>query len=88
LPTSTISHNASLVIANTGPVITTTSRDELFQPFRRLHDRIGRDGFGLGLAIVSSIVKVHHGSVSADPRAEGGLTVTVQVPLLEATSGH
>jgi two-component system sensor histidine kinase VanS len=37
-------------------------------------------GVGLGLAIVSSIVEAHDGTLALDPRPEGGLRVTVRVP--------
>jgi K+-sensing histidine kinase KdpD len=52
----------------------------LFAPFRRLHDRSGDEGFGLGLAIVASISAVHDGTVTAEPLADGGLKVTVALP--------
>jgi signal transduction histidine kinase len=52
----------------------------LFEPFHRLSDRTGGDGFGLGLAIVASIAAAHGGQAAADSRAEGGLTVTVSLP--------
>src|SRR5262249_17729613 len=52
----------------------------LFEPFQRLNGRTGSDGFGLGLAIVASITTAHHGTVTADHRPGGGLTVTVTMP--------
>jgi signal transduction histidine kinase len=53
---------------------------QLFEPFRRLHDRTSRDGFGLGLTIVASIAAVHNATVAAHPRPDGGLVVTVPFP--------
>jgi signal transduction histidine kinase len=79
--TSIVDGNAVLTVANTGPVIAPDAVDGLLQPFRRLHDRSGNDGFGLGLAIVASICAVHGGTVTAQPRPEGGLKVTVSLPL-------
>jgi signal transduction histidine kinase len=80
LATSTVNGLAVLTVANTGPVIAPVAVDGLFEPFRRLHERTGGDGFGLGLAIIASIAAVHGGSVSAQPRPDGGLQVTVRLP--------
>ena len=86
LTTSTSDGKVTLVVANTGPVIPHGAIPRLFQPFQRLHDRTGTgtgtgtDGFGLGLAIVASITALHQGTVAAEPRSGGGLTVTVTLP--------
>jgi signal transduction histidine kinase len=71
-----------LVIVNSGPVIRAYEVETMFQPFRRLdRDRVaGERGFGLGLSIVRAIANAHGGEVTAVPRAEGGLTVTVRLP--------
>jgi signal transduction histidine kinase len=73
---------ATLVVANTGPVIARDALRVLFEPFQRLQGRTSGDGFGLGLAIVASITAAHHGAVTAQPRPGGGLTVTVTMPRL------
>jgi signal transduction histidine kinase len=78
--TATRGGNATLTVANTGPVIDPAAIDGLFQPFRRLENRTSRDGFGLGLAIVASIAVVHRGMITANPRAAGGLDLTVAIP--------
>jgi signal transduction histidine kinase len=70
-----------LTVANTGPVISTPDADRIFQPFERLSDRTSHDGFGLGLAIVASIAAVHGGTATALPRKDGGLSVTVTIPV-------
>lgn len=80
LTTSTVDGRAVLTVANTGPVIDPDAVDGLLEPFRRLHDRAGDDGFGLGLAIVASICAVHDGTVTARPLPDGGLHVSVTVP--------
>lgn len=54
--------------------------DRLFLPFTRLDDRTRHDGFGLGLALVSSITAAHGGRVSAAAVPTGGLDVTVRLP--------
>ncbi|GAA3943550.1 sensor histidine kinase [Actinoplanes auranticolor] len=70
-----------LTVTNPGPVIAAYEIPGLFEPFRRLTDRIGStEGSGLGLSIVRSIVTAHGGTVTADPRPGGGLAVTVELP--------
>jgi signal transduction histidine kinase len=78
--TRTIAGNCLLTVANTGPVISPADADRIFQPFQRLSDRTSQDGFGLGLAIVDSIAAIHGGTVTARPRSDGGLSVTVTIP--------
>lgn len=78
--TSTVQGQTTLVVANTGPVIAKDALPALFEPFQRLQQRLTSQGFGLGLAIVASITTAHHGTVSAQARPEGGLTVTVTMP--------
>jgi signal transduction histidine kinase len=82
LTTGTVDGQATLVVANTGPVIAPPALGVLFEPFQRLNGRTASDGFGLGLAIVASITSAHHGTLTAEPRPDGGLTVTVTMPPL------
>jgi signal transduction histidine kinase len=39
-----------------------------------------------GLTIVASIASIHGGTATADPRKDGGLSVTVRIPSLAARS--
>ena len=57
----------------------------LGQPFRRLGaDRTGSDrGAGLGLSIVAAVVEAHGGTLSLNARAEGGLQVSISLPLAD-----
>lgn len=75
-----------LVVANTGLQVPSYEIETIFQPFRRLHgDRLRSDrGSGLGLSIVRVIAEAHHGTVTARPREEGGLTITVELPASDA----
>jgi signal transduction histidine kinase len=74
-------NGASLVrVVNTGRVVPPTEVDRLFLPFTRLDDRTRHDGFGLGLALVSSIATVHSGAVHATAVSTGGLDITVRLP--------
>ncbi|WP_326687529.1 MULTISPECIES: HAMP domain-containing sensor histidine kinase [unclassified Streptomyces] len=74
---------AVLVVENTGPVVPAYEVDNLFEPFRRLRtERTGSDkGVGLGLSIVRSVARAHGGTVSAQPRENGGLVMRVALPV-------
>ncbi|MFF3243037.1 sensor histidine kinase [Streptomyces sp. NPDC002870] len=71
-----------LTVRNTGPVVAAEDVPALFEPFRRGEgrDRMG-PGAGLGLSIVRSIADAHGGTVTAEPGPEGGLAVTVSLPV-------
>jgi signal transduction histidine kinase len=80
---------ASLVrVVNTGPVVPPDQVDRLFLPFTRLNDRTRHEGFGLGLALVSSIAAVHDGSVDATANPAGGLDITVRLPYRAPSTGN
>ncbi len=72
--------SSQLTVSNTGPAISPADADRMLQPFQRLSGRTSHDGFGLGLAIVASIAAIHGGAVTASPRNDGGLSVTVTIP--------
>jgi signal transduction histidine kinase len=70
-----------LTVTNPGPVVAAYEVPGLFEPFRRLTDRIGStEGSGLGLSFVRSIVTAHGGTITAEPRPDGGLAITVELP--------
>lgn len=83
ISTSTVDGRVLLTIDNTGPHVAPDAVGKLFEPFRRLRERTGDGGFGLGLAIVASIAAAHGGDAVAGARPEGGLTVTVRLPTHE-----
>lgn len=56
--------------------------ERIMQPFERGESARTTNGSGLGLAIVSRIAHLHHGHVEAINHPEGGLQVTVHIPLL------
>jgi signal transduction histidine kinase len=72
----------ALSVRNTGQRVPAETVPALFEPFRRLtaERTHQRDGAGLGLSIVRSIVTAHHGTVSANPGVKGGLEVVVNLP--------
>jgi signal transduction histidine kinase len=79
---STTAHDATSVlrVVNTGAVVPADMVERLFLPFTRLDDRTRHEGFGLGLALVSSITAIHGGSVDATAVPAGGLDITVRFP--------
>jgi signal transduction histidine kinase len=82
--TGTGADTARLVVENSGPVLDPGQVGELTQPFRRAGpDRTSAagTGVGLGLSIVAAIAATHHGTVDLHARPDGGLRVTVTLPL-------
>jgi signal transduction histidine kinase len=74
---------ARLAVETGGRVLDQREVSGLGQPFRRLGaDRIGSEaGTGLGLSIVAAVAAAHDGTLDLRARAEGGLRVTVTMPL-------
>jgi len=78
--------NAAVIeVTNSGPVLDADTVAQLTEPFRRGAGRTaasgsGPRGHGLGLSIVQAIVERHHGTLTLEPRAEGGLKVKVLIP--------
>ncbi|WP_457029036.1 sensor histidine kinase [Kitasatospora sp. P5_F3] len=72
-----------LRVENTGRLLPPELVPTLVEPFQRGTERVRTDehaGVGLGLAIVHSIVRAHHGTLDLTPRPAGGLLVTVRLP--------
>ncbi|EAP99049.1 putative two-component system sensor kinase [Janibacter sp. HTCC2649] len=74
---------AVLTVDNTGVRLSPQLVSTIVEPFHRGSQRIRSDhaGVGLGLAIVQSIVRAHDGVLTLIPRDEGGLSVTVHLPI-------
>ena len=82
----TFRHDAEHVqirVADNGPGIPEAELEQVFEPFFRLEKSRSREtgGTGLGLSIARTIVRAHGGDVTLSDRAEGGLLVTVTLPL-------
>jgi signal transduction histidine kinase len=74
---------AYIVVVSTGPAIHPLDIERMFEPFQRLGDRrtaTAGGHHGLGLSIVRAIAHAHGAVVDAQPRAGGGLAVTVSFP--------
>lgn len=82
---------ARLRVANSGALPPDSSVDDLFLPLHRgSPDRIYLPvaGFGLGLSIVREVSEAHGGRVTAEPLADGGLSVEVALPRAEPASAR
>ncbi|MFE9688409.1 sensor histidine kinase [Micromonospora sp. NPDC005806] len=76
---------AEIIVTNTGALISPHEVPVLFEPFRRLTDRVGSArGSGLGLSIVRAVAQAHGGDALATPRPDGGLSVRVILPRSDA----
>jgi two-component system sensor histidine kinase KdpD len=53
----------------------------IFDKFYRIPVPEGAGGTGLGLSICKGIVEAHNGAIRAENRPDGGLRVTVKLPL-------
>jgi signal transduction histidine kinase len=76
---------ARLTVETGGRVLDQREVSGLGQPFRRLGaERTGSDaGTGLGLSIVAAVAAAHDGTLDLQARAEGGLRVTITLPLAD-----
>lgn len=76
----------TVTVEDRGPGIPEEERERVFNPFYRLEASRNREtgGTGLGLSVVRAAVRAHGGEVALTNRAEGGLRVTVTLPLAEA----
>jgi len=72
---------ARIVVEDDGPGIPGELQEEMLQPFRRGDSDGTESGAGLGLAIAKAIVIDHGGRIAMSNRPEGGLRLTVWLPL-------
>jgi two-component system sensor histidine kinase VanS len=85
--TSVRAGTVALTVENTGETLSPELVSTLTEPFQRGTGRVRGDhaGVGLGLAIVKSIATAHGGTLALAVRADGGLRVTVQLPVMQAS---
>jgi signal transduction histidine kinase len=77
-----VGEDARLEVRDAGPGMTPEQRARAFDRFWRAGAaRRDGGGFGLGLAIVRELVNADGGAVSLDDAPEGGLRVTITLPL-------
>jgi len=71
---------ARLAVEDTGPGITKEELPHLFERFWRGQSAADSAGSGVGLAVVSELVRAHGGQVNATTRPGGGARFTVTLP--------
>lgn len=76
---------ATLIVRDTGAGIPADAVPHIFERFYRADPARSRvvEGMGLGLAVVNSIVRVHHGRIHVVSEMEQGTTFTVDLPSQE-----
>jgi signal transduction histidine kinase len=79
--------SAELRVENSGPPVDREAAARLAEPFERLQREADARGAGLGLSIVRAVSEAHGGSLMIEPRAEGGLVVSVRLPRGSTSDG-
>jgi signal transduction histidine kinase len=72
---------AVLTVGDTGPGINRQDQSRVFERLFRGDGSAGRQGIGIGLAIVKGIVDAHGGTIEVGSRPERGTTFTVRLPI-------
>jgi len=74
---------AEIRIADRGEGVPERELEKIFAPFYRLAPSRDRSsgGTGIGLAITERAVRLHGGTINAANRPEGGLIITIRLPL-------
>jgi two-component system sensor histidine kinase CpxA len=77
-------------VSDHGPGVAEQDLTRIFEPFYRVDQSRGheREGYGLGLAIAASVVERHNGRVWAKNGADGGLEVTLALPIGAAANSN
>jgi len=77
-----------VTVADRGPGVSTEQAERLFEPYYRAPATAGsgKDGIGLGLSIVKSIVEAHGGLVGVESRRGGGARFWFSVPTVGRTA--
>ena len=77
-------HTLTMTISDRGAGIPEKDLKRVFDKFYRLPIPEGAGGTGLGLSICKGIVEAHGGSIRAENREGGGLSLIVALPLNDA----
>ncbi|WP_418211557.1 ATP-binding protein [Bacteroides zhangwenhongii] len=69
-----------LIVEDTGTGMTEEEQQRVFNAFERLSNAAAKDGFGLGLSIVQSIVAMLGGTIRLESEKGRGSRFTVEIP--------
>jgi len=81
-------HCAVITVRDRGAGVPESALTKIFHPFYRVDEARAREagGVGLGLAIAERAVRLHGGTVAAANATDGGLMVTISLPIDEQTA--
>ncbi len=71
---------AELTVTDAGPGVPSAERRSLFRPFARGRDPDAPGGLGLGLTLVSSLMKAHRGTIRYEARQPVGSVFRLRFP--------
>ena len=74
----------TLIVEDTGTGMTEEEQQRVFGAFERLSNAAAKDGFGLGLSIVQSIVAMLGGTIQLESEKGKGSRFTVKIPMQTA----
>ncbi len=85
-----IDDNHRIRVSDTGIGVPLDKIDSLTEPFTQIKGNayLAKDGSGLGLSIVKSLVELHHGTLSISSEAGNGLAVDVLLPVRGSAHCH
>jgi signal transduction histidine kinase len=80
--------DAVLTVRDRGPGVPSHELERMFSPFHRVESARNSEtgGVGLGLAIARRTIEVHGGTIVAENARDGGLLVTIRLPLQRSDS--
>jgi two-component system OmpR family sensor kinase len=83
-------HSVEVHVSDQGPGFPADLLPRAFQRFSRADNARSGSGAGLGLAIVDTVARAHHGTANAANHAQGGADVYLSLPLpaSEAAAAH
>ena len=73
-----IARNGTIEVSDDGPGVPSAERDQIFEPFYRVHPR--ERGAGLGLNLVREVMRHHGGHVSVFESPTGGAVFQLVIP--------
>lgn len=70
-----------IYVSDEGTGVPETDIQSIFEPFFRSDEKKTSDGHGLGLAIARRVITAHQGEIYASNRPDGGLCITITLPV-------
>jgi signal transduction histidine kinase len=72
----------SLIVSDQGKGVAESDLELIFEPFYRSPTADRFQGYGIGMALTRRVIDAHQGSVFAANRQQGGLRVSILLPLV------